>query len=343
MKLATPFLSACLTLMLSTFAIAAVPEVLTMNDLVNRPDLWPPVVTITREAEIIGGVLKPGQTGRVIQWNGEDIGIDMGPRDGLNAIGPENCDLLDAANRMWSRLSAEQRELTMETVVNDSSLWPPKVMVTDGFDLTNGKSINPGQEYDLITIKHNWATLWSSEHKVRLQANIEHTNVVQGARNMMLLDAAQRPSRVIETLRNSMVDSAGKPMKVDSLDDKKLFVFFYDIGAADPSGKVASQVARTVDRLKTENPNILVVLVSLDEQEADQLKAMQSRKINWPGITYATFKESGLLNGYADIPTMPIPQLTVVDRGGKIIATGAEMPTEKVLANLEAAVKSTAE
>jgi hypothetical protein len=87
----------------------APPDTLTLQDLVNRPDHWPPSVTLQRDFNFNNGaVARQGDKATIILYNGNQLVLDTGKNIRF-AVKPEDCDLLNAANQYWSGLTPAQR------------------------------------------------------------------------------------------------------------------------------------------------------------------------------------------------------------------------------------------
>ncbi len=83
----------------------APPQTLTLQDLVNRPDHWPPTVTVQRDFIFNNGVaVHTGDAARIIHFDGARLLLIAGKNIRFQ-VKPEDCDLLNAANQAWSALT----------------------------------------------------------------------------------------------------------------------------------------------------------------------------------------------------------------------------------------------
>src|SRR5688500_4187431 len=152
------------------------PEKLTLADLANRPDRWPPTVTLKQDMDFgAQGKGKVGQKVAVLQFDGANVGADLG-NGLLFEMAANECDILEVANEAWAKLTPAQRALDMNTLMQDSSLWPDRVKCFDPFRLDSGRDVPAGKEYDLIAITNQGVTLWYREDPARLSAEIGHTD-----------------------------------------------------------------------------------------------------------------------------------------------------------------------
>jgi nucleoredoxin len=335
----------CLTLL--TFVLCAAvaaspPEKLQLPDLQARPDRWPEQVTIKRQLNFGNAVLAAGQKVKVIEYNGgSEIGVDAGKGE-LFAVDPADCDFLDAANAAWQKLTPAQRGLDPAAVIADASLWPAKVICTSAFTLNSGKEIPPGQEFELVMIEPSGlVTLWEPEGKARLNAQLSQTDAVARARDLVAIDPDKRPARVAAALKSVMVDSDGKPLAKDDLDHQTLFALYYGASWCGPCRQFSPSFVKYINSVAADNPHLTVVLLSNDEKDADMLKYMKEENMPFAAVPIKAMRDSGLLMCYLK---GSIPQLTIVDRYGKIVADSWNRNTyigpKPALAQLDRSLKA---
>lgn len=327
---------------LSTRAQTAPPETLTLQDLQGRPDRWPAEVTIKRDLNFGDAKLTAGQKVKVLEYNGGDeVGVDAGNNQ-LFEIDQKDCDLLEGANAAWSKLTPDQRALDKKTVIQDMSLWPTKVRCTSGFVLNSGKEVPPNSEFELMWIQPNGGvTLWEPEGKAKLGARIEQTDAVARARELISIDPAKRPSRIASALKGVMVDAEGKPVTKDDLDQQTVFALYYGASWCAPCRKFSPDLVKYVNSVAADNPKLTVVLMSNDEKDSEMLKYMQEEKMPFAAVPMKAMQSSPALYYYLG---GGIPQLTIVDRNGKILAdsigrTGYVGP-KPAMAGLDKVLKS---
>src|SRR5262249_52554760 len=108
----------------------AAPEKLTWNDLVNHPERWPATCKVNVPLKFSGGAtLKPGTEVKINAVTARGAQL-IAPQGFAFDVAAKDCDLLDAANAAWAKLTPEQRNLTVAAIVADKSLWPAKVTLT---------------------------------------------------------------------------------------------------------------------------------------------------------------------------------------------------------------------
>jgi nucleoredoxin len=336
--------TSCVVIALAALATAgAAPEKLELRDLANRPDRWPAQVTVGKDMQFGGGAkLTKGQKVTVVEFTGgNEVGVDAGNGQ-LFGIDAAECDLLEAANAAWAKLTPEQRALEPRTVIEDASLWPAKVKCTAGFRLDSGKDLPPGAEYDLVNIdRSGQVTLYTADGDAKLMAQLAQTDAVARARELAGVDKSKRPARIAAALKGRLVDATGKPVKDDDLDGQQLFALYYGASWCGPCRAFSPGFVKYINTVAAANPKLTVVLCSNDEKDADMLKYMSEEKMPWAAVPMKSMKQSPVLWTYL---RGSIPQLTIVDRHGKVIADSwsgnAYVGPKQALAGLDRALKS---
>jgi nucleoredoxin len=297
---------------------ADAPETLTTQDLQGRPDRWPAEVTIKRFLNFGDATLNEGQKVTVIEYNGgSEVGVDAGDNQ-LFGIELTDCDLLEAANAQWATFTPAQKALEPKTVIEDASLWPARTKCTSGFVLNSGKEVPPNSEFELMTIEWNGQViLWEPEGKAKLAAQISQTDVVARARELVAIEPAQRPSRIANALKDVMVDAEGKSVAKEDIDQQTVFALYYGASWCGPCRSFSPGFVEYVNSVAADNPKLTVVLLSNDEQDADLFKYMKDEKMPFAAVPMSAMSSSGVLMSYLQ---GSIPQLTLVDRYGKILA-----------------------
>ena len=311
----------CLGFMLTSAALAGdVPEKLDWQDLVNRPDRWPPSVTLKKDFNFGGEAAKKGQKVVVLQYAGGEIGVDAG-NNLFFEIGPDDSDFLDAANKVWAELTPAQRAVDPQTLAADPSLWPAKVAIVTEMRLDNGKPIKPGSEFDLLSVSPDGAVVWLTDPPTKLTVDLGSIDVIARARELAKTDPEKRPSRIANALRDQMIDSTGKPFKIEKLDDARIFALYYSASWCGPCRQFSPGFIKYINENSAKNPNQVVVMMSNDEKDDALVKYMQEMKMPWPAVPLAKLNKTPALLGYAGTG---IPQLVVVDRNGTVLANSFE-------------------
>lgn len=298
-------------------AFAAAPETLALADVRNNPERWPAAITVPRELQFQGGaVVKPGQVVKVVELNGADVVLDNGT--GLVFGLPiTETDFVARANAAWAKLAPAQREITGALLADDRSLWPLRVKCTAEFRFNNGTVLKPGGEYELQAVMRDKVQLYSAPNNATLTTPLQSTDVIAQARELVLMPAAKRPSRVAAALRGQLVDATGQAAGPGRLEETQVFALYYGASWCGPCRAFSPDLVKFINRVGPENPHLTVVMLSNDRSDSALYDYMQQEKMPWPAMTLARVNKVPLLTGYTK---GGIPQLVIVDRHGRVLA-----------------------
>jgi thiol-disulfide isomerase/thioredoxin len=327
---------ACCALLLASTAFAAPPEKLTLADLANRPERWPVEVTVKRDYKFGGGkTVRAGSSVQVQEFDGAKL-LLAAPGDLIFKAAPAETNFLEAANEAWAALTPDQRAVDPQAVAADASLWPAKVKLLSDIRFTDGTGMNAGSELKVLGVTPQAVSLWLEKEKSHIDADFAQTDILARARELAGTPREQRPSRVVESL-TGLIGPDGKPYPVEKVQGGKIYVLYYGASWCGPCRKFSPSLVKYIKDVSAANPGLVVVMMSTDEKDADMLGYMKEEKMPWPGLPLATLKATPLLTGYAG---QYIPQLTVVDRYGKILADSKNGDTAKAFADLKRIVAS---
>ena len=118
---------------------------LTWADLVNHPERWPAETKVNVQLKFKSGALPAGTAVHIetVTPTGAQL---IAPQGFLFNVKPENCDLLQAANAMWAKLTPEQQALTADKLAGDQTLWPGKVKIIEA-GVFGPIRLEPGTEW----------------------------------------------------------------------------------------------------------------------------------------------------------------------------------------------------
>jgi nucleoredoxin len=267
-----------------------------------------------------GKSVAAGQKVQVLEFDGNQLGVDAG-NDMLFRITPNDCDLLDAANAIWSKLTPAQRAIDKQTLLNDASLWPQKVKLTQDQRMESGKVVPAGTELELVTVAADGPVVWIPDPRMRLSMDMASTDLIARAREVALVDPDKRPSRIVAALKGAIVDSDGKPAAMDSLEQTKVFALYYGASWCGPCRQFSPSLVKYITGVVPQNPHLTVVLMSNDKDDAEMLKYMKEEKMPWPALKLTDLNNSPLLLSYTGTG---IPQLVITDRNGKVLANSQQ-------------------
>lgn len=296
-------------------AAKAPPEVLTLADLVARPERWPAQVAVGKEMRFAGGkTVSAGQEARVLDFDGRQLVLGAG--DLMFRLPVADSNLLAAANVAWKELTPAQRAVDANALLQDASLWPERARSFVAFKLDGGSELPADTEYDLISIDRKEVRLFSLEPRTTLISELAKTDIIARARALALLAPDQRPSRMGNLLSTRLVNADGKSFEGD-VTSAKLFVLYFSASWCGPCRQFTPSLVDYVNEVAADNPRLAVALVSNDQENDKMLEYMQHAQMPWPAVSLETLQQTPLLLGYVGTG---IPQVVVVDRAGKVLA-----------------------
>jgi thiol-disulfide isomerase/thioredoxin len=296
---------------------AAPPQVLSAGDLFNHPDRWPETVALKKNLRFGSGkTAQAGQQVHVVDFDGSKVIVDAG-NDLVFGVPIADCDFLAAANKNWAALTPAQRAVDATTLLDDPSIWPQKVNASSGFKLEGGAVIAPGTELDLVTINKDGVQLIQSSSNTKILTDVSQTDVIRRAREQVLVDPAKRPSRIVASLSDSLVDASGKPFAKADFDQTKVFALYYGASWCQPCREFSPSFVKFINSVAAQNPRLTVVFMSNDKEDKDMLGYMNEEKMPWPSMPLARLNAKPVLLSYV---RGGIPQLVIVDHYGKILA-----------------------
>jgi len=331
-----------LSLIGSPALAAEPPKTLALEDLVGRPDRWPATVTVSANVRSKSGqTVLQGQ--RVPVVNVTDKGVFVRTTSG-GQIGlfPAQCDLLQQANQRWARLTPKQRALTAETVLSDSSLWPETVRLVSPTQVKL-----PSGATRVLPAGHPCQLLYFHEGNVGVIPSgvpelkwftPDLVDVVGGAIDRIELDAAARPSVLVESLRGIMKDAEGKPHTAAAIDRSRYFVFFWGANWCGWCHKVSPELASFVNRHREQLRDVTIVMLNGDKQDTEMLKYLREKQLPWPGVRLADWSR---VPYFSRTHEGSYPQLLITDRFGRIVYNGFGGGPENIRDHLAAMAKVT--
>jgi len=98
----------------------------------------------------------------------------------------------------------------------------------------------------------------------------------------------------------------------------EIFALYYGASWCGPCRKFSPDLVKYFNEVAEKNPKLLVILMSNDKRDADMLSYMTEEKMPWPALPLANLQKTPLFTSYMGTG---IPQLTIVDRYGKVLAS----------------------
>jgi thiol-disulfide isomerase/thioredoxin len=307
---------------------------LSWADLVNHPERWPAETRLTVPLRFSGGILRAGTSVRVYEVTADHVTI-LTPQELAFDIKPNECDLLIAANTIWAALTPEQRAIDAVAVANDASLWPDtvKTKIALTFDLAGGQTrrLPANSQCNLAFYDGTIVCASPVGEDMHLEFKITELDLIERARERVPIDPAKRESRIIQAIRNTMVDADGKPYAPSSIEDVKAFVFFYGANWCGYCHKFSPYLVKFVNENFSQASPVAFVLLDGDDRDSEMLAYMKGDRMPWPAIRKATWKKTFL----AAAP-QGFPHLLITDRYGRVLYNGSGGGEANIQQHLEA-------
>jgi thiol-disulfide isomerase/thioredoxin len=309
----------------------------TWADLANRPERWPAEVKLTVPLQFSGGTVRAGTTVRVYEVTANDASVITS--QGLAfKLDPDECNLVEAANKFWSTLTPEQRAIDPATVANDATLWPDTVRTKLAltFDLAGGQTrqVPAGSQCTLAFYDGKIACASPVGESAHLEFKITDLDLIERARERALIDPAKRPSRIVQAIRALLTDNEGRPYIAPSLDEIKAFVFFYGANWCGYCHRFSPYLVKFANENLSPTWPVMFVLLDGDDRDTEMFAYMKSDKMPWSAIRKAAWQRTFL----APVP-QGFPHLLITDRYGKVLYSDGGGGDSNIRQHLQALVK----
>lgn len=336
MKSSKPYL---VPLLLSLLAAAPTPkppppETLTVADLANHPERLPETVTLKDTIKFGGGVtLKKGQKMHVVSFDGKTLKVDNGKRVDY-PLEPTDCDLLDAANAAWQKLTPAQRAVDADALASDASLWPTSVKLLPAEKVGN-RNFPANTEFALAGYTPKGAHIYAPSNEGHLiNVALSDTDLLARARELAKTDPAQRPSRITTALKGKLVNADGTPSALD-VDTAKVFVLYYGADWCPWCHKLSPTLVKTMNEIGPKNPRLAFVMIDDDNDPNAMLNYMTTEKMPWPALPKADAIKAGFLFGMKS----NTPHLLILDHYGNEIYSQPGGGPDQITADAKALMK----
>lgn len=288
---------------------------LTWQDLVNKPEFKPAFCTVNQSMDFEGGMsIKAGQKVEVLEINPNEI-IVADPGTGKNFIlGPEETDVLKAANLAYSQLTPKQRELTYAHIISQKELLPYRLKLKETLNFGQDR-INKGDTVFLLDVKNSKLVLAPSSFKFNFELDPQQTDLLEQAR--IFVETPQgAPGLLAEELEGNLVNAAtGQPVTIDAKNPPKYFVIFHGARWCPYTQQFTPDFLKAYQGLKSKHPEFEVIYYPA-EKSAQEVQ-MYAKELNfpWPAVAYQ--KRAQLVNMARIVGQGKIPALFVVDKYGQ--------------------------
>jgi len=315
------------------------PSVLKFSDLADHPERWPDQVKMTNELEFADNTtLAVDQAMRLISVDANGALVSASTTGVNYNIGPDDSDVVAAANAMWSKLGTEQRHLTLAVIQADASLWPLKLKTKAPISFSNGRSLPVGSEVNFLHFHEDAPSSveFSFGEVILNWAPYDMTDLFPRARELAALPRDSRRSRVLTQLKGNTVDSDGKLLDCP---DKgvKYVVLYFSASWWEPCRNFAPQVVAFQSEVGSKHPELAIVMVSEEDRQettggkspdydADMLNFMKDYKMNWIALPPSAKEKCPNIRGYGNLCAVDYnaTSLVLLDRFGTILAAGPD-------------------
>jgi thiol-disulfide isomerase/thioredoxin len=316
---------------------APAPDTLAFSDLNNRMDRWPPTVTVLANVRTKSGqTALQGQKLRVVNITDTAVFV-QNAAGGQVGLSPQQCDVLKAANEQWARFTPEQRNLEAATVLNDSSLWPDTVRLVGPTKVTdrqgNSQVLSRGLPCELLFCADGSVGIVPRGLNQLKWFKAEAVDLIGPARARLQMPAEQRRSKIVESLRPLLRDADGRPVVPATLDQTKVFVFFWGANWCGWCHKTSPELAKFIELHRANLSRTTFVLLDGDKDQGEMLKYMKGKNHPWPGVAMSDWQR---VLFFAHSHRGAYPQLMVCDRYGKLLYEGSGGAPSDIAAHLEA-------
>ncbi len=298
-------------LFLFAFAVTCNASELTWPDLVNHPERWPAETKLSVQLKFKSGVMPAGTAVHIetVTPTGAQL---IAPQGFVFNVKPDACDLLQAANATWTKLTPEQQAITADKLAGDPTLWPGKVKIIEagGFGPIR---LEPGTEWPVMHLKPDGIGVVHPQSKEMLVMAQNYTDVFARARELALLPVEKRTGHMAELLEGVTVDKDGKPAAVQ----KANYYVFYFAASTCPRCKIFTpKFVEHFNKSLADRKDVAFVSWPTDATTPPYLEYARQNSIPWPSLP----AERKSL--FANLGVFEIPGILVVDRfGNRVLAT----------------------
>ena len=310
-------------LVLSVSQLGAAPagRQLAWRDLVGHPERCPETTRLT-------GTLNFGADGSIKAGTALKI-MDVLPR-GVRLIAPQgftfvaepsDCDLLQAANAMWAKLTPEQQAFTWQQVQRDWSLLPVRVAINQ--DLKYGNLALPaGTEMLTLSAQGNQITMYyqSGNTGRALVANYTETDAFMRARELAGMPKEKRPDRMGEILSKVALDAGGKHAEVKS---SRYYVIYVAASTCSRCEIFTPKLVEHVNKTLASRKDVAFITEPTDSSTPPMLAYMKRKEIPWPTVPV---ERKQVNHSFSEVFNMEIPGLVVVDKFGNTLLSSKRLP-----------------
>lgn len=252
---------------------------------------------------------------------------------------------LGTALLAWSVLPSAAAELTVETLMEDRSLWPSRVttnkpltvqvinanLEAKGFrDLKKGEVVPlaaiSGSTID-VRVPGGTAVLFTEdtdllERAIYKQKHGREKAVPKPKPKPKPKSASTPTSKMGQRLMGRLVQTQGGQLKAipkGDQKDAKYYAFYHSAEWCPPCRAFTPKLVDLYNRKLKKNPNVELVFLSADRSQSAMQNYLKGYRMPWPAIRY---NDRSLFNDVRDRCGRGIPGLVLYDSQGKVVAQG---------------------
>jgi thiol-disulfide isomerase/thioredoxin len=317
-----------LLLTLSLAAHGADEPALTLQDVHQRPLLWPAEVATTTP---LSDGRRELPAGTEVEFHGFHEGgvlVQFPGDDGLVLLEPDMTDVIGRANAAAASLPEEARNLTLADLVTRADLLPPVVTLVEDVDFPDrtrsaGSVIGsyrvvrlPDGSYALAALDPQLAQ--AGVFHQRQSYPFEQTDFVQKLRERMITDAAEPTPGLIQQLAGKLVDADGNA--VELAEGVRFIAIYSGAGWCGFCKRLNPALATFYDEVKAAHPEVEAIYYGSDRSAAEMLDHMKSAGLGFPGVRHDARLDTPAVLGLISGAT---PQLLIVHADGRILHDGS--------------------
>ena len=308
---------------------------ITLEALSLRRDLWPAKVTLKQPVKISASeTLAAGREFGMHEMLGPDVAIDTGTE--LIQITGSDTDILERASATMVSLTAEQLALTEHDLPSRQDLWPLEVKLKNTMQFSSGTQVSAGTSVILRAFNGNSTSVYDRTLKDHFMCEVPETDIMQRARERMLLPEAERKPFFMRSLA-----AAVDPAANSTLDSSKFVLVYQGRKECPRCAAFAPKLKEFYARIKPDHPDFEAVYLGLDTDPS--VTREHAKQAGYPGrvLIFDKRMEAGDLGALGG--TL-LPLVFLLDAQGKVLARnqgeGGSPSATDVLAMAEAKIKA---
>jgi thiol-disulfide isomerase/thioredoxin len=315
---------------------------LKLNEMFDRPQVWPDDVVLKRALFDGKTETKAGTAVKVYNVERAGVIVAFPKSDELTQIQFDASDFVEKANAVYATLPDEAKKLTLTDLLNRTDLMPPTVKLIEevtfpdkvrkaGMDIGPYKLFRASQGIQLMAIDPELVK--KGTINARQTYFLEATDFRKQLRATMLTrlaakdspkegdeadKAAAEASRIFKEIKGRLVDSSGKTL-ADPDKPAKFYAIYSTAAWCGWCSKFDPELIKFYDEAKAKKQDVEVIYLSADKSEKEMLDHMKESKMKYPAVKYDQRFDTPYMIGLVSGAT---PHLVVVTGDGRLVHDG---------------------